>query len=257
MSRDPLQIFSVEGRVAVVTGASSGIGARFASVLARGGAKVVIGARRTDRLAELADQLTRGGHEVSALGCDVRSRVDVERLVEAAIANYGRLDVMVNNAGVAPPEDDEIESEGSFQDVLAVNATGVFLGARAAARKMLAGGGGAIINIASINGLVGGADTPSYAASKGAVVNLTRELGVRWARRGIRVNAIAPGWFRTEMTAAELDNPESHAWVVDRTPVGRPGLVEELDGALLFLASDASSYVTGQTLVIDGGWTSL
>jgi NAD(P)-dependent dehydrogenase (short-subunit alcohol dehydrogenase family) len=189
--------------------------------------------------------------------CDVTVDSDVERLVAAAIEATGRLDVLVNAAGIAPDEDEAIESPALFRRVLEVNAVGLYSCTRAAARVMLERGAGSIINVASISGLVAGdgPDTPSYAASKGAVVNLTRELAVRWAPRGVRVNALAPGWFPSEMTAETLSSEAGSQFVNERTPLGRPGREDELDGALLFLASEASSYVTGHTLVVDGGWT--
>ena len=241
----------------MVTGASSGIGARFASVLSRSGASVVVGARRVDQLEALADELNADGGDVVAVACDVTSESDVRALVATATTRYDRLDIMVNNAGIAPPEKPPIESMESFERVLATNVSGLYAGACAAAEPMLQGGRGTIINMASISGLVAGdgPDTPSYAASKGAVVNLTRELGVRWAAAGVRVNAIAPAWFRTPMNAKALDSDEGLAFVVERTPMARPGEPPELDGALIFLASDASTYVTGHTLVVDGGWT--
>ena len=256
-SPDPLNVFRLEGRVAVITGASSGIGAHFATVLSHSGVRVVVGARRLERLDALADELNATGGDVVPVRCDVRSEPDVRALVAAAVERHGKLDLMINNAGIAPPEDGEIESMSSFADVLAVNLIGLYSGARAAAEPMIAQGSGVIINLASISGLVAGdgPDTPSYIASKGAVVSLTRELGVRWASRGLRVNAIAPAWFRTDMNAAHLADPDGLRFVAERTPIGRPGELPELDGALLFLASDASSYVTGQTLVVDGGWT--
>lgn len=169
----------------------------------------------------------------------------------------GRLDVLVNAAGIAPSEDEGIESPDLFRKVLEVNTVGLYSCTRAAARAMLDHRGGSIVNVASISGIVAGdgLDTPSYAASKGAVINLTRELAVRWASSGVRVNAIAPGWFPSEMTDETLSSEAGKRFVEERTPLGRPGRLEELDGALLFLASEASSYVTGHTLVVDGGWT--
>ena len=253
----PLEAFRLDGRVAVVTGASSGLGMRFAETLANAGARVVASARRDEPLEALVDRLQARGHEALAVRCDVTSDDDIDGLVRGTLDAYGALDVLINNAGIAPAEDAEIESQASFRRVLEVNTTGVFLCARAAGRAMLERGRGSIVNIASISGLVAGdgPDTPSYTASKGAVVNLTRELGVRWAPRGVRVNAIAPGYFPTEMTARDLETEEGRRFVAERTPVGRPGRIDELDGAVLFLASDASSYVTGHTLVVDGGWT--
>ena len=254
---DPLEPFRIDGRVALVTGASSGLGARFAEVLAAAGARVVMAARRIERLEERAERLRADGADVVAVGCDVTAEGDVEGLVRTALDRFGAIDVLVNNAGIAPDEDEEIESAASFRRVLEVNTTGPFLCSRAVAPVMLGRGGGSIVNLASISGLVAGdgPDTPSYTASKGAVVNLTRELAVRWAPHGVRVNALAPGYFPSEMTADTLRTDEGRRFVEERTPMGRAGRIDELDGALLFLASDASRYVTGHTLVVDGGWT--
>jgi len=254
---DPTRAFRLDGRTAVVTGASSGLGARFAPTLAGAGARVALAARRLDRVEELAEQIRAGGGEAIAVRCDVTSDEDVRRLVAQVLDAFDRIDVLVNNAGVAPAEDAEIETPESFRRVVAVNLTGAYICAREVALRMLAQGTGAIVNTASISGLVAGdgRDTPSYAASKGAIVNLTRELAVRWARRGVRVNGLAPGYFPTEMTGETLASAEGARFVAERTPLARPGRIEELDGALLFLCSDASSYVTGHTLVVDGGWT--
>jgi NAD(P)-dependent dehydrogenase (short-subunit alcohol dehydrogenase family) len=254
---DPTQQFRLDERTVVVTGASSGLGARFAGVVAAAGATVVVGARRRERLETLVDGLRSDGAEAVAVECDVTVDSDVDKLIAAGIDATGRLDVLVNAAGIAPAEDEEIESPDLFRRVLEVNTVGLYSCARAAAAVMLDRGAGSIVNVASISGLVAGdgPDTPSYAASKGAVVNLTRELAVRWAPRGVRVNALAPGWFPSEMTAETLSSEAGLGFVNERTPLGRPGRADELDGALLFLASEASSYVTGHTLVVDGGWT--
>ena len=254
---DPTQRFRLDEQTAIVTGASSGLGSRFAGVLAAAGATVFVAGRRQARLEALVDDLRSEGAQAVAVRCDVTVDSDVEKLIAAGTEATGRLDVLVNAAGIAPPEDQEIESPDLFRRVLEVNTTGLYACTRAAAGVMLDRDGGSIVNIASISGLVAGdgPDTPSYAASKGAVVNLTRELAVRWAPRGVRVNALAPGWFPSEMTAETLSSEEGRQFVTERTPLGRPGRPNELDGALLFLASDASSYVTGHTLVVDGGWT--
>jgi len=256
-SPDPAQRFRLDERTVIVTGASSGLGSRFARVVAAAGATVVVAARRRARLEALVDDLREAGADAVAVECDVTVDSDVDRLIAAGLEATGHLDVVVNAAGIAPPEDEEIESPDLFRRVLEVNAVGLYSCTRAAARVMLERGAGSIVNVASITGLVAGdgPDTPSYAASKGAVVNLTRELAVRWAPNGIRVNALAPGWFPSEMTAETLSSEAGLQFVNERTPLGRPGRLDELDGALLFLASEASSYVTGHTLVVDGGWT--
>ena len=254
---DPTKIFRLDGRTVVITGASSGLGYRFARVVAGAGATVIVGARRRPRLEALVDEVRSRGGEAVAVECDVTIDSAVEQLMAAALESTGRLDVLVNAAGISPPEDEKIESLDLFREVLEVNTVGLYACAREAAAVMLERAGGSIVNVASISGLVAGdgPDTPSYAASKGAVVNLTRELAVRWASHGIRVNAVAPGWFPSEMTAETLASEAGRKFVESRTPLGRPGNPAELDGALLFLASEASSYVTGHTLVVDGGWT--
>jgi hypothetical protein len=252
---DPGALFRLDGRVALVTGASSGLGMRFARVLHAAGAEVVLAARRADRLETLARELGRA----LPVACDVAVPADLERLVNASLDRRGRIDVLVNNAGMgglSPAEEEPIEN---FRRVLDVNLTGAFALTQLVARSMLARQQGSIINVASVLGLVASGRLPqaSYAASKGALVSLTRELAAQWARRGVRVNAIAPGWFPTEMNIGLFEDERSSAWIRRMTPMGRPGDPHELDGALLFLASDASSYVTGQTIVVDGGWVAV
>jgi NAD(P)-dependent dehydrogenase (short-subunit alcohol dehydrogenase family) len=244
-------LFSVEGKVAVVTGASSGLGERFTRVLHAGGATVVAGARRLDRLEALRDEL---GDRIVPVRCDVGVDADCEHLIAAA---GDRIDVLVNNAGISnvlPAEDEPLDD---WRRVVDVNLTGLFALSQLAGRRMLAQGAGSIVNIASILGFVSGAPIKqaSYAATKGAVVNLTRDLACQWARKGVRVNGIAPGWFLTEMTADDMFGDEQSMRFLERnTPMARGGAEHELDGALLFLASDASSFVTGVTIPVDGGW---
>lgn len=255
MPDSPGEMFSLEGKTAVVAGASSGLGAKFAETLAAAGARVALGARREDRLAAVVERISGSGGEALAVPCDVTDEESVERLADAALERFGSLDVMVAAAGIAPQSGEGSETTESFREVMDVNATGAWICARTAYERMR-GSGGSVILVSSISGLVAGdgPDSPSYTASKGAVVNLVRELGVRWAGEGVRVNSIAPGWFMTEMTSEDLTSPEGLAFVESRTPMGRIGSEDELDGAVVFLASDASSYVTGHTLVVDGGW---
>ncbi|MDQ0242108.1 SDR family NAD(P)-dependent oxidoreductase [Arthrobacter bambusae] len=247
-----LPTFRLDGRTAVVTGASGGLGQRFSQVLAKAGATVYAAARRTDRLEALA--ATSPG--IVPVSCDLSSGEDRARLIETASKGSGRIDVLVNNAGVPGALHIENESTEVLQDVLQINLLSAFdLSKRAGelpGTKDLA-----IINIASVLGLVstaplGGA---GYAASKGALIALTRELAGQWGHRGIRVNALAPGWFHTEMTEELFGDPKGAKWVDRNTMLARGGAAAELDGALLFLASAASSYMTGQVLVVDGGWT--
>jgi NAD(P)-dependent dehydrogenase (short-subunit alcohol dehydrogenase family) len=254
---DPTQQFRLDGRTAIVTGASSGIGVGLAEALAGAGANVVLAARRADALESLAKRLEGQGAEALPVACDVAKDADLERLVSATRERFGRIDVLVNNAGINEIVPAEDEPEDIWRRVLDVNLTGAFLCAQRVGREMLAAGSGSIVNVASVLGLVASAQIKqaSYVASKAGLVGLTRELAGQWARRGVRVNALAPGWFETEMTADMFADEKSLQWIRSRDPMGRAGRVEELAGPLLFLASDASSYVTGQVIPVDGGWT--
>ena len=246
-------LFSLAGRTAVVTGASSGLGARFTAVLAGAGATVFAAARRLDRLAEVA----AGDDRIHPVACDVRREADRRRLVDTALAATGRLDVLVNNAGTAGAVRAADETADDFAEVLAVNLVAPFHLARLMADAARPDTGGSIVNVASILGLVSAAPLggASYAASKAGLLGLTRELAGQWGKDGVRVNALAPGWFRSEMTEALFADARGSGWVERNTMLRRGGEGGELDGALLFLASDASSYCTGQMLVVDGGWT--
>jgi NAD(P)-dependent dehydrogenase (short-subunit alcohol dehydrogenase family) len=218
---------------------------------------VVIAARRKERLNALIEELDTQGLEGLAVACDVTDADDVDRVVQAALERFGRIDILVNNAGQSvqfPAEEEPLEE---FNRVMAVNVMGAFICAQRCGRVMIEAGRGSIINIASMVGVIGLGTIPqaSYATSKGAVVNMTRELAAQWAKRGVRVNAIGPGFFPSELTAELLDTEEGVSFIKRRTPMRRPGRPEELIGPLLFLASDAGSYITGQTIIVDGGWT--
>ncbi|MGE5597207.1 MAG: SDR family NAD(P)-dependent oxidoreductase [Hyphomicrobiales bacterium] len=250
-------MFSVAGKTAIVTGASSGLGVTMAEALADAGANVVIAARRKENLDELAGRLEKAGAKVLAKQCDVQDSAQVADLVASAWEAFGRVDILVNNAGVSAeagvmPENvpDEL-----FQATIHTNLMGTFYCCREVGRRQLADGrGGSHINIASIMGMAGTQNAPAaYQSSKAAVINLTRNLALSWADRGVRVNCIAPGWFPSEMTAGWFAVPEFFDRFRNQVPTRRVGNPEELAGPLLFLASDASSFVTGQTLAVDGG----
>ncbi|WP_405864837.1 SDR family NAD(P)-dependent oxidoreductase [Streptomyces sp. NBC_00005] len=255
--RSAAELFSLEGRTAIVTGASAGLGARFAVVLAQAGATVFAAARRIDRLKELAGTDAR----IHPVACDVSVEADRTRLAETALSGTGRIDVLVNNAATSGETRAADESPEAFGDVLGLNLTAPFHLARLTAEAPVPAGapagGRSIINVSSILGLVSAAPLggASYSASKAGLIGLTRELAGQWGREGTRVNALAPGWFRTEMTADLFADERSSNWVERNTLLRRGGDGHELDGALLFLASDASSYCTGHVLTVDGGWT--
>ncbi len=249
-------LFRLDGKVAVLTGASSGLGERFAHVLSDAGAAVVLAARRVDRLEALAAQLPNS----IAVACDVGAPGDITKLVDATMAEYGQIDVVVNNAGISrvlPAIDEDIDE---FRREVEIDLIAPFDLARQAARTMIERGApGSIVNIGSVLGEVGGGrlKAAGYAASKGGVHNLTRELASQWARKNVRVNAIAPGWFETEMNEEMFETEGGMNYITGNAPMGRAGKQGELDGALLYLASDASTYTTGQVLCVDGGWTAI
>ena len=253
---DALDRFRLDGQVVVLTGASSGLGHRFAQVLHEAGAAVVLAARRADRLAELTDEFDN----TLAVPCDLTEAGAPDALVEAAVDAFGQIDVVVNNAGISrvlPAVDDDVDD---YRRELEINLVAPYELARKAGKWMIDNErSGSVINIGSVLGTVAGGrlKVPGYSSAKGGLHNLTRELASQWARRGVRCNAIAPGWFETEMNSEMFGTDGGMAYITQGAPMGRPGVEGELDGALLFLASSASSYVTGQVLHVDGGWTAV
>jgi NAD(P)-dependent dehydrogenase (short-subunit alcohol dehydrogenase family) len=249
----PLGCFRLDDQIAIVTGASSGLGAHFARVLHSVGAQVVLTARRTDRLVELAADLP----DAHVCAADMADEADRERLINDVLDRFGRVDVLVNNAGVGGSVAVEDEELDRFRTSMEVNVTALWHLSKLCAPSMIATGSGSIVNVASMLGHVGSTPVKQahYCASKGAVVNLTRELALQWARKGIRVNALCPGWFPSEMTEGMDSDDASVRFIAANTPIPRTGELHELDGALLLLASPANSFLTGQSIIVDGGWT--
>ena len=246
--------FRLDGKVAVVTGASSGLGARCARALHEAGAQVVLVARRKDRLEALAAELPGS----IALPADLGDPAAASDVIEQA-AQGGRLDVLVNAAGITHPSAASRETLEMIRGLVDLNLVTPFVLSQVALTVMRTHGGGSIVNVSSVVARVSEPTIPSasYAASKGGLESLTRELAVQWARHGVRVNAIAPGWFPTEMTEGLTGDPERVARLSDKIPLGRLGELPEIDGPLLLLASDAGSYITGTTLLVDGGVSAL
>ena len=254
-SYDP--IFDISNKTIIVTGASSGLGVTFAKFLSERKANVVIAARRLERLEKLADELSSKGLQTLAVACDVTKSDDVSNMFNVAEENFGRVDVIVNNAGQisesgAVPE--KITDE-MFEKSVQVNLLGLWYCCREAGQRMLSDGkGGSIINLSSVAGLNGMRGMPAaYQATKGAVATLTKSLAANWADRGVRVNAIAPGWFPSQMTMAWVRKSTFKNHISSSSPMGRIGKPEELNGALLLLASEASSFINGEIISVDGG----
>jgi NAD(P)-dependent dehydrogenase (short-subunit alcohol dehydrogenase family) len=250
-------LFTLKGKTALVTGASYGLGVTFAETLAGASANLVLAARSIGKLQLLAGRLTAAGHQAIALKCDVGNPDEVANTVANGWERFGRIDILVNNAGVvaeATIVPEKIPHE-LFEQTMRTNVLGTWFCCREVAARQLADGkGGSIINIASVAGLAGVSDFPTaYQTSKAAVINLTRNLACSWANRGIRVNAIAPGWFPSEMTGRVFGIDAFRRWVGEAAPQGRIGDPKELAGPLLLLASEAGSFMTGHTLVVDGG----
>jgi 2-deoxy-D-gluconate 3-dehydrogenase len=248
------QKFGLHGKVALVTGSSQGLGRAMALALGQAGADVIVNGRDAAKLAPVVSEIEKLGVRATAFAADLGVRSDVQRLIAESIAWQGRLDILVNNAGIIRRTPAADYSDADWDAVLAVNLDGVFTACRDAGRHMLARGSGKIVNIASLLTFFGGVTVPAYAASKGAVGQLTKALSNEWSGKGVQVNAIAPGYMRTDNTAALQADAVRSKEILSRIPAGRWGEPGDLEGAVVFLASAASDYLTGQVIAVDGGW---
>jgi NAD(P)-dependent dehydrogenase (short-subunit alcohol dehydrogenase family) len=251
------ELFDLRGKVALVTGASRGLGRAMAQGLAEAGADLVITSRHLSEVEHTASELASGGRKVLPLQADVTRAAEVEKAVTRAVAALGGIDILVNNAGINIRKPALDLTESDWDQTLDINLKGCFLVAQAVGRHMLARQRGSVVNIASMLASVVHADRAAYASSKGGLVQLTKVLAVEWAPSNVRVNAICPGPFLTDLNKPILNDPEKVKYFMDRLPMKRFGKPEELVGSVIFLASEASSFITGTTLYVDGGWTAL
>ena len=249
-----LDLYRLERKVALITGVGRGLGQAMALALAAAGADVCVASRGPEGLQETADAISRLGRKGTSLAIDATDEAQVEAMVQFMLDTYGRIDVLVNSQGIVslqPIAEFDIET---WQQVMDVNVKSLFLCCKYVGREMLAQGRGKIINISSVRGFQGRVQDPAYATSKGAVNQLTRSLSIEWGPQGVNVNAIAPVFTRTAMAAPFLDDAEKSAWVFSRIPMKRVGELDDLFGPVVFLASEASNFVNGHILLVDGGW---
>jgi 2-dehydro-3-deoxy-D-gluconate 5-dehydrogenase len=248
------EIFHLRNRTAIVTGGNRGLGRTIALALAKQGANVAVVGRDKTRNAQVVNEIKQLGNKGIALSTDLTNINSIQEMVSKVIEEFGSVDILVNNAGISQTKFALEVTEEEWDKVMELNVKSLFFCSQVAAKTMKSQGYGKIINIASVVGAVGDIGISAYTASKGAVINLTRSLSLEWARYGITVNAIGPAYIETEMNQEELSNEKVRNKIISKTPLKRLGNPEELEGAVMLLASDASSFITGQTIYVDGGW---
>ncbi|MGB2808906.1 MAG: glucose 1-dehydrogenase [Sedimentisphaerales bacterium] len=250
-----VELFDLSEKVAIVTGASRGLGQYFARALAKSGADLVITSRDLSSLTEFKQEIETLGRKALPVQLDVLSQSDIENMVRMTINEYGKIDILVNNAGLNIRRPSTDVSQEDWDTVLNTNLKGSFFCAQAAAREMIKQKHGRIINVGSCTCVFGMEGIAPYTASRGAILSMTRSLAAEWGKFGITVNVLAPGWFKTAQNAVLYENKEWVDYITERIPLNRPGQPHDLDGTVIFLASDASEYITGQIILVDGGFT--
>jgi len=252
------KMFSLEGKTAIVTGASRGIGKAIAKGFAQVGADLILVSRKSSVLEEVAKEIEEIGRKALPISADIGNPEEIQKVVDSTINFFPRIDILVNNAGISPilKKAEEVKLK-EWEEILRVNLTGTFLFCQAVGKVMIQQGGGKIINMVSVGGVVGFPRQIAYCATKGGILQLTRVLAIEWARYNIEVNAIGPAYLETELTKGMRESKIISEDLLGKTPMRRFGKPEEIVGAAIYLASDASSYVTGQTLFVDGGWLAL
>jgi len=248
-------IFDLSGRVAIITGTSRGLGRSYGLTLAKAGADVVITSRHLETLDECKAEIEALGRNVLPVQLNVLSQEDIENMVRMAIEEYGKIDILVNNAGMNIRKESTDVTQEDWQRVVGTNLRGSFFCAQAVGKEMIKRRYGRIINIGSCTCLFGMEGITPYSASRGGILQMTKSLAAEWGRYGITVNVLAPGWFKTAQTAVLFEDEKWLEYITDRIPLGRPGEPDDLDGSIVFLASDASRYMTGQLILVDGGFT--
>lgn len=250
-----VELFDLSGKVAIVTGTSRGLGQYFARALAKAGADLVITSRDKSRLNKFKEEMESLGRKALPVQLDVLSQSEIENMVDMAIKEYGKIDILVNNAGLNIRRPSTEVSPQDWDTVLDTNLKGSFFCAQAVAKEMIKRNYGRIINIGSCTCVFGMEGIAPYTASRGAILSMTRSLAAEWGKFGITVNVLAPGWFKTAQNAVLYNNKEWVEYITNRIPLNRPGQPNDLDGTVIFLASDASGYITGQIILVDGGFT--